>query len=178
MMGMVFTELMEMVETKFSFDLADRVLARSGQSGTWTAVGNYDDAELVAVVTALSEETNLPVSDLLYAYGRHLHGRFMVLYPGFFHGHADAFAFLLGLESRIHTEVRKLWPDARPPLFEPVVTAQGMDLRYSSRRGLARLARGLLDASFDFHGPAVVIEEIDLSDGAGTQVMFRVLRAA
>jgi hypothetical protein len=177
-MGMVFTELMEMVETKFSFDLADRVIARSGTRGTWTAVGNYDDAELFAVVTALSEETNLPVSDLLYAYGRHLHGRFMVMYPSFFHDHADAFAFLLGLESRIHTEVRKLWPEARPPLFEPVVTAQGMDLRYSSRRGLARLARGLLDASFDLHGPAVVIEEIDLSDGAGTQVMFRVQRLA
>ncbi len=177
-MGMVFTELMEMVETKFSFDLADRVIARSGTRGTWTAVGNYDDAELFAVVNALSEETNLPVSDLLYAYGRHLHGRFMVMYPVFFDGHADAFAFLLGLEGRIHTEVRKLWPQARPPLFEPIVTAQGMDLRYSSRRGLARLARGLLDASFDHHGPAVVIEEIDLSDGAGTQVMFRVQRIA
>lgn len=177
-MGMVFTELMEMVETKFSFDLADRVIARSGTTGTWTAVGNYDDAELFAVVTALSEETNLPVSDLLYAYGRHLHGRFMALYPAFFSGHADAFSFLLGLESRIHTEVRKLWADARPPMFEPIVTAQGMDLRYSSRRGLARLARGLLDASFDLHGPAVVIEEIDLSDGAGTQVMFRVQRLA
>jgi hypothetical protein len=177
-MGMVFTELMEMVETKFSFDLADRVIARSGTRGTWTAVGNYDDAELFAVVNALSEETNVPVSDLLYAYGRHLHGRFMLMQPAFFDGHADAFAFLLGLEARIHTEVRKLWPEARPPLFEPIVTAQGMDLRYSSRRGLARLARGLLDASFDHHGPAVVIEEIDLSDGAGTQVMFRVQRLA
>jgi hypothetical protein len=53
-----------------------------------------------------------------------------------------------------------------------------MDLRYSSRRGLSRLARGLLAASFDLHGPAVVIEEIDLSDGAGTHVMFRVQRLA
>ena len=90
MMGMVYTELLEMIEARFSFDMVDAVLERSGASGSYTSVGDYADDELVGIVVALSEETQTPVSDLLYAYGEYLGGRFVELFPAFFNAHERA----------------------------------------------------------------------------------------
>lgn len=179
MMGMVFTELLDMVETTFSFDVVDAVIARSGTRGVYTSVGNYDDAELVAIVGALSAETGMPVPELLHTYGRHLFQRFYTMYPGFFDIHASAPAFLAGLESHVHTEVRKLYPVARPPLFTLEAVADGgHHLEYRSPRALWKFAHGLLDACMAHYGGAHRIAAItDLSDGAGTHVRFHVVPA-
>lgn len=179
MMGMVFTELLDMVESTFSFETVDAVIARSGTRGTYTSVGNYDDAELFAIVGALSAETGVPVPDLLQAYGRHLFQRFYAMYPSFFDVHTDAPAFLAGLESHVHTEVRKLYPVARPPLFTLAPAPEGgHHLDYRSQRALWQFARGLLDACMAHYGGAHRIADItDLSDGAGTHVRFHVIAA-
>jgi hypothetical protein len=174
MMGMVFTELMEMVESKFSFDVADAVIARAGARGSYTSVGNYPDEELVAIVGALSTETGVPVPDLLQAYGDHLFGRFHALYPAFFEGHSDAPSFLRGLESRVHTEVRKLYPAAHPPIFDWADRPEGrLQLDYRSPRGMARFAEGLLRACLRHYGDRHVVHDVtDLAGGAGTHVRF------
>jgi len=180
MLGMVFCELLEMIEQRFSFDVADAVLARAGLAGSWTAVGNYDDAELVAVVVALSAETGVPVPDLLRAYGHHLFGVFRDRYAQFMAPHGSALAFFGVLESHVHTEVRKLYPTARPPLFELIARDDGRHvLDYRSSRGLAAFAHGLVEASLSHFGEdAAALAMEDLSEGAGTHVRFHLPRPA
>lgn len=180
MLGMVFTELLEMVEQQHSFALADRIVEKAGARGSYTSVGDYPDSELVALVVALSEETGTPVPQLLRAYGRHLFGRFYAGFPQFFADSPNAAHFLAGLESRVHTEVRKLYPQARPPVFELVRTPQGEHvLDYVSQRGLAEFAWGLLEAVLEHYGhdPAQLRVE-DLSGGSGKHVRFRLPRLA
>jgi hypothetical protein len=171
---MVFTELFDMVEARFSLDLVDAVIERSGTRGSYTSVGNYPDEELVRIVVALSETTGIAVPDLLYAYGEHLFGRFLTLFPGFFSSHDSAAAFLVGLESHVHTEVRKLYATARPPLFTFAAQADGqLVLEYQSNRGLWQFAHGLLHACLTHYGSRHRVGAItDLSDGAGTHVRF------
>jgi len=174
MMGMVFTELFDMVEEKFSLDMVDGVIERSGSRGSYTSVGNYPDEELVRVVVALSETTGIAVPDLLYAYGTHLFGRFVTLFPGFFVAHQSAASFLVGLESHVHTEVRKLYATARPPLFTFEAEPDGrLILEYRSNRGLWKFAHGLLEACLAHYGSQHRVNAmIDLSEGAGTHVRF------
>jgi hypothetical protein len=179
MMGMVFTELLEMVEQKFSFDTVDAILQRSGAHGSYTAVGDYDDAELHALVAALAEETGVPAPDLLHAYGVHLFGRFHDLFPDYFRPHTDAPSLFGVLESHVHTEVRKLYHTAHPPLlvWEPLADGGGW-LEYRSPRGLGHFAQGLLEASLAHFGSVHRLEGVeDLSAGASTHVRFRVARA-
>jgi hypothetical protein len=180
MMGMVFTELLDMVEEKFSIDMVDRVIARAGSRGSYTSVGNYDDAELVAIVVALADETGVAVPDLLHAYGGHLFGRFYGMFPAFFDPHADALSFLRGLESHVHTEVRKLYPAAQPPMFSWQDRPDGgIELTYASRRALGVFAKGLLEACLAHYGDAHrLVGMEDLSAGAGTQVRFTLVPAA
>lgn len=174
MMGMVFTELFDMVEEKFSLDLVDAVIERSGSRGSYTSVGNYPDQELVQIVVALSETTGIAVPDLLYAYGEHLFGRFLALFPDFFSTHVSAPSFLNGLESHVHTEVRKLYSAARPPLFTFQEDEQGsMILEYRSERGLWKFAHGLLESCLAHYGSQHRVSgTTDLSGGAGTHVRF------
>lgn len=178
MMGMVFTELLTMVEETFSLDTVDAVLERAGASGSYTSVGSYQDEELVRIVVALSAESGIAVPDLLHAFGVYLFGRFVALFPTFFAPHASAPAFLVGLESHVHTEVRKLYATARPPLFTFETAADGaLLLDYRSERALWRFAEGLLDACLAHYGGRERIRAVtDLSGGAGTHVRFTLER--
>ena len=174
MMGMVFTELLDMVESQFSLDVVDAIIERSGAQGSYTSVGNYTDEELVKIVVALSEESGIAVPDLLHHYGTHLFQRFVALYPQFFAPHKTAPGFLVGLESHVHTEVRKLYTNARPPLFTFAEQDNGtIFLDYQSQRGFWQFAKGLLEACLLYYGGEMVVQEAhDLSDGAGTHVRF------
>ena len=177
MMGMVYTELLDMVEAKFSLDLVDKVLARTNLTGSYTSVGNYEDAEFVAIVVALSEESGIPVPALLHTFGKHLFTRFYAMFPTFFDARTDALAFLRGLESHVHTEVRKLYPVARPPMFSSVERSDGgIDLHYESRRALGVFAQGLIEACLRHYGDRHRLEAVeDLSDGAGTYVRYTII---
>lgn len=168
MKGMVFTEFLEMVESKFSADMVDDIIEDSDlpSGGAYTAVGTYDHAELVAMVGALAQRSGLPVPALVHAFGLHLFGRFYALYPGFFEGTSNALDFLEGIETVIHTEVRKLYPDAQLPQFDCARSASGLDMVYSSPRHFGDLAAGLIQGAVAHFGDAVSVNRHDLPDGA------------
>ena len=88
MKGVVFTELLELVEEKFGDEIADQIIEESDlpSGGAYTAVGTYDHQEIFQLVTQLSAKTNAPVPTLVKAFGQHLFGRFYAGYPQFFEG--------------------------------------------------------------------------------------------
>ena len=110
MKGIVFSELMQMVEEKFSFDIADQMIENCNlaSGGSYTRVGNYDHVEVLQLVTELSKITGTPVADLVFAFGNHLAGRFSRLYPQFFSDAPSTFDFLESVDRHIHVAVLKL----------------------------------------------------------------------
>jgi len=168
MLGAVFTEFLEMVEDKFSFDIADKILAEAGlgDSASFTAVGNYDHGQMVKLVVALSKETNMEVDDLIKTFGAHLFGQFVQKYPMFFDGVDSSLDFLQGIEDKIHTEVRKLYPHAELPSFECVRHSDTvLEMNYSSTRPFGDLAHGLIAGCGEHFGDKLSIQRIDL-DGS------------
>src|SRR5207247_7072 len=66
-----------------------------------------------------------------------------VQFPDFFSGHDSTKAFVLTLNDVIHTEVRKIYPDAVVPVFDFSTTDNGgLALDYRSPRTLGPLAAG------------------------------------
>ena len=178
MKGVVFTEFLEMVEQRFSLEAVDQILNRAAppHGGTYTAVGTYPVEEMFALVTALAEVSRAPIPDLLFAFGDHLFGRFAVGFPQFFQGTTGALDFLERVDSYIHIEVRKLYPDAELPKFDAERVSPGeLVLVYHSRRRMADLAHGLIAGCGKHFGVALEIEREDLS-GDGQDVKF-VVRA-
>ena len=180
MKGVVFTELLEMVEARFSADMVDDIIddANLPSGGVYTAVGTYPHEEIVALVVALSQRSGLAVRDLLLVFGEHLFGRFVVGYPSFFTTADDAFVFLSGIEDIIHTEVRKLYPDAQLPKFD---IEQHNDtqlvLLYDSRRHFEDLAEGLMRGCIAHFGGGITIERSVVGDGEMRKERFVLNRA-
>ncbi len=177
MKGVVFTEFLEMVEQRFSLDAVDRILRQAAPShgGTYTAVGTYPVEEMFALVTALAEVAKAPIPDLLFAFGEHLFGRFVVAHPAFFTGVGGPLDFLARVDSYIHIEVRKLYPDAELPKFDATrVSERELTLVYHSRRRMSDLAHGLIAGCGKHFGVALQVEREDLSEGRGEDVKFTV----
>lgn len=174
MKGIVFTEFLEMVEKEFGMLVADKIVTESElkSGGAYTAVGTYDHAEMVQLVTQLSNETKLSISDLLLAYGEYFFKVLVDSYPVFFKDVPNAFAFLSSIENYIHVEVLKLYPDAELPSFD--ISQKGdkvLEMVYHSERKLAAFARGLINSSIKYFKEEISIETEDLS-GDGSEVKF------
>ena len=82
----IFTEFLEMVENEFSYEVADKIIEENSlaSNSAYTSVGNYDNKELLMLVSSLSNHINKPVDELVHAYGKYLLKRFFVLFPHFF----------------------------------------------------------------------------------------------
>ena len=181
MKGMIFTEFLEMVEEQFSLDMVDTIISDTNvpSGGAYTAVGTYPHTEMVQLVVSLSTKSNIPVPALLNAFGERLFARFAVRYADLLTTATSSFAFLEQLESSVHTEVRKLYPEAELPRFECSQLSDGrMQMLYTSKRSMADLAQGLMTGCFQHFREQIEIEREDLSTGQGTIVRFILTAAA
>ena len=179
MKGVVFTEFLEMVEDTFSPETADEMItsAELETDGAYTSAGTYDHQEMVKMLVELSRLTGLDIGTLLVKYGEHLFTRFVQGFPAFFENVPTSFDLLKTVDNYIHIEVRKLYPDAELPKFEHHQPSDSqLIMTYSSPRGLAQFARGLINGCVAHFDEQVQIEEEDLSGGAGKHVTFTLTR--
>lgn len=160
MKGVVFTELIDHLATEHTEAFAQEVIdaARLPSKGAYTAVGSYPNAEFASIIAVLSEKTGVSTGELHQRFGRRLFLRFSEIYPGLFEGIEDAFAFLAAVETRIHVEVRKLYPNAELPKFEVIErTDARCRMIYRSTRHMEHFCTGLIEGCLAHFGePGVV----------------------
>jgi hypothetical protein len=151
--------LQDVVTAEHGEDAWDDVLADAGLSGAYTSLGSYEDAEFLALVSALSAKQETPPMDVVRWFGREAAPRFALRYPRLFAGHTDTRSFVLTLNDIIHPEVRKLYPGADVPEFDfddsdPDVLEMG----YRSPRKLCSFGEGLIEGSAGHFGEVAHID--------------------
>ncbi|MER0439413.1 heme NO-binding domain-containing protein [Emticicia sp. W12TSBA100-4] len=173
MKGIVFTEFIEMVESKFGFDMMDDIIesANLPSGGIYTAVGTYDHTEMVQLVIGLSKRTEIPVDLLLKTYGKHLFRVFTTSYSHFFKNIDNVFDFFEQIDRYIHVEVQKLYPDAELPKFDTLRTDDTLEMLYQSDRKMADLADGLIEAAIEYFQEAATVEKKNMNED-GSLVKF------
>lgn len=175
MLGMVFTEFVELVEEKFSPAMADAVLqdVAPPHGGAYTAVGYYPQEEIVAMVVALSQRTGVPVPDLIKAFGGHLLMRFTQLHPAMFKRCPTLFDLVASIDGHIHVEVHKLYDQATLPRFTVLTrSARQMTLLYQSPRHMEMLAQGLLEGVAEHYQQACQVSHAPYKGPEGDGVLF------
>lgn len=175
MRGVIFTELYELIEEKFGFELLDDVLMdlELSNDGAYSATGNYPFSELLAIVVKLHEETEIPINSLLEVFGEYLFTRLLAMHPHLAKTE-DVLEFLEHVETYIHIEVKKLYPDAELPKFN-IVSKDDNSFKfyYISSKKLHHLAKGLIQGLSNHYNQPVSIE-MGLEDEEG--VFFEVTR--
>lgn len=173
MKGIVFTEFLEFVASRYGDDVVDDLIEACGlpNGGAYTAVGTYDHEEMTALCQALSQRTGEPVAELTRRFGARLSESFAAHCPDFFSRSDRFFDFLESIEAHIHKEVRKLYPGAELPSFRVHArTEQQLVLDYRSPRRMSALAEGLITGSASRFGVTAGVRTEALDDGDGRAV--------
>ncbi|MGY3437550.1 MULTISPECIES: heme NO-binding domain-containing protein [unclassified Marinovum] len=177
MKGMVFTELLSMAENEIGEAAVDEILdaLHLEGDGAYSAVGNYPCSELMRIVAAISDRTDIPVPALQRQFGRWVHGRFVKTYPNFFKDKRNALVMLDAIENEVHVEVRKLYPDAELPTFDTEWrNPRSLVMTYRSDRPLVPFCHGMIEACVAHFGDPAEIEVQDIAGAAGKAAHFHV----
>jgi hypothetical protein len=176
MKGIVFTELVDFVERHAGSATLEDILERSDLStgGGYTTVGNYPHEEAVRIVLTASNELGAPAGELMRQFGRELFPRFVELYPRFFEGITDAPTFLRGIQTHIHDEVLKLYPESNPPRFIVSTEEHALFITYNSHRPMADVAMGLIEGCVAHFGQPLVVRREDDASQCATQARFSI----
>lgn len=154
MKGIIFREFLEMVETKFGYELVDEILINTPleTKGIYTSVGTYNHQELFVLGNAVSEKTGVAIQQLFFLFGNHVFTVFTQNFSHLISPHNDAFGFLSGIQDTIHVEVRKLYPEAELPVFKIERKSENeLIMIYKSSRKMADFAEGLIYGCLDFY---------------------------
>jgi hypothetical protein len=165
MKGVVLSEFVQFAEARYGVP---------PPGGAYNAVETYDFADMLGLVDAAAARIEGGRPEVLRTFGTHLFGRFAALYPIFFFDAESALDLLGGINTYVHDEVQKLYPDAQFPHFDVERgSADRMALVYRSARPLADLAEGLIRGCIAHFGRPVTVERDDLApDGRHTRFVL------
>lgn len=157
MKGIIFDLAADVVRADYGDDTWDDLLDAVGSDGVYTALGSYPDADLVAIIEAAAARLGVSGATATVMVGRQGYQILASRYPRLVADIPDLRTVLASLNTIIHPEVLKLYPDATPPTF--LLRSDGSDLlmTYVSERSLCRLAEGLTLGAADAFGERVSV---------------------
>lgn len=168
MKGIIFNLLEDMVASQGGEAAWDELLDAADLDGGYSAIGNYPDTELLALVASAAQATGLDPDEIIRSFGRHALTGLAQRYPQFFDAHDHTRPFLLTLNDVIHPEVRKLHPEAEPPVFDfDTSDPDRLAIGYTSSRRLCVFAEGMIAGAAAHFGDGVVVTQTQcMNDGA------------
>ncbi len=170
MQGSIFTSFSEMVIEKMGMECWNELIyeTQPASKGVYTAGAQYADSELVAMVVKLSSKTGTAVNELLGAFGEYTFGRLYQNSPADLSSLTNLRDFILAVDDVIHSEVKRVHPDAYLPTFEYFDIGNGdLKLHYFSKRKLCHVAIGLIrGAAVEFAEQIEITHPICMRDGS------------
>ncbi|MEO0342742.1 MAG: heme NO-binding domain-containing protein [Pseudomonadota bacterium] len=169
MRGIVFTEFLDFVDEVAGPEMTEKMIDACDlpSGGSYTSVGTYDHDEMIDMLVFLHNATGQEVAEMVQAFGKHLFGQLAESHSKIIGDTMSILDFLEGIEDHIHTEVRKLYPDAELPKFTTERPSPNhLVMNYESTRPFADLAYGMIQgASVHFGSGLSVARKDEAFDG-------------
>lgn len=167
MKGVIFSKFIDHVDHGFGAHIAESMISKSElpSGGAYTTVGTYNCSEMVTLVETLSELSGENSVTLIHGFGESLAQSFYADHPEYFDPD-DFFDFIESIDSHIHVQVHKLYPDAELPKFLTVSRSEKkIVIDYVSSRGLEVLACGLFSGTAKLYEKKIQIGMVPRMDG-------------
>lgn len=178
MKGVLFNAVEEAVSREWGEDLWDDLLVAADLDGAYTALGNYPDAQLVALANAAADRLNTPVGDVLRTLGRISFEPLLSRYTGILEKPTSLREFLPAVNELIHPQVLKLYPGASVPRFVLRDNGNELELDYLSVRNMCTLAEGLVLGVADHYGETVAVDQPSCKQRGDSRCTIRIMPAA
>jgi predicted hydrocarbon binding protein len=160
--GVIFSELRKYVSQRHGGEETWRSLLRDAGLGRriYLPVGEYPDAEAVALVSAASAATGVPVRGVLEDFGEFIAPDLLKMYRSLVRPEWRTLDFLEKTEETIHRAVRLKDAAAAPPEIRCERTAADEAIiRYASARRMCGVAVGIIRGVAAHYGEPVQIDE-------------------
>jgi hypothetical protein len=180
MKGIILTSFVGWVEQTRGLVTCDQMLTKAADQlstgGAYTTVGNYPASELRSLAEALAEIEGTSSDVVMREFGTAAFAQLGALHPEWIAQMPDLMSMLGKIESIIHVEVRKLYPESMPPLIRARQDDDGtIAVTYDSHRDLVALCQGLLQGAAAHYGDERAVELIsERSTAEGTHAEFRI----
>lgn len=176
MHGIVNYGIQKMVTDNFGEDAWRKVLEKSGVEDVFELARPYPDTATVQLAVAAGEVLELPVPEVLKAYGKWWISFAKEDYSGIFQKAGSSFfEFISGLNDH-HARMAYMMPGLVPPKFE--VTDHENNAftlnYYSEREGLETFVMGLIEGLGEHFSTSVDIGLLDKSDHGKGGAVFRI----
>jgi len=161
MQGIIFNALAEFVEKTADMETWNDILDESHvpSGGVYTSGGTYDDEEITTLAVMICNKLNIELEQGLTAFGKFLFSYLVERGPVEIKDYPDTQTMLKELDSVVHSEVRRIHPDAYTPFFEYIETdAKTGELMYRSNRRLCVVAEGLLQGAAEYYGQNLAMQ--------------------
>jgi Haem-NO-binding len=159
MKGIIFNLLESVVINAYGEDTWDDLLAESEIDGVYTSLGSYPDENLQTLVATAARRLGQTQFDVLRWFGQQAMPLLHARYPGFFDAQPSLRPFLLSVNTMIHPEVLKIYPNASVPVFDFRDDPDGgLLMGYRSPRRLCALLQGLVEGGGKHFGEPIVFE--------------------
>jgi predicted hydrocarbon binding protein len=162
MQGSIFTAFSEMIIEKMGMEVWNYLLTDTAPSseGVYTNGMQYEDSEMMSLVTALSEKTKIDATTLVRDFGSYLFSYLYNSCPADITHIDNLKDFLLCIDSVIHKEVQRVYPNAYLPSFDYSETPEGdLVMYYQSKRKLCHLSEGLILSAAAHFQQKITIEQ-------------------
>jgi hypothetical protein len=171
MKAFIVTSMVDMLDRQHGAGEVDAILAKAGLESLRGADpnDNLPVQHMVRLSMVAAETLNTEVDDLVEQFGWYIFGVLVIEFPDQV-SQPDFHAFLQAVNTKIHPEMRRRFPNAEVPTVT-VAEVQGDSIlvRYASKRPFTRLACGIISAASAHFGliSAVTVKESRFDEATG-----------
>ena len=178
MHGSICCIVKKFVDTNHGSEAWDAILEHAGYSGlVLSPIGTYPDEAVFALLGAGCELLQTELDDLLQLLGRFAGPELIGFAGNMLHPDWKTFELLSNVESLIHRTIRMQNPTAQPANIQAFrLSDDETQVVYSSRRGLCRLAHGIIEGIGDFFAEEIAVREITCAKQGHPFCTFEVKR--
>jgi len=161
MHGLIFAELRKFAEAKLGPGSWKRLTDSAGLSQkSYLSTQVYPDSDVTALVSAASDETNVPTQDLLEAFGDFIAPDLIGMFRSLLDPTWRTLDVIEHTETTIHKVVRTGHPGASPPQLQTVRSETNeVTILYNSSRQLCAIAKGICKGLSRHFDEVITIEE-------------------
>lgn len=162
MKGVIFKAFEKFVVANWGDEFYEALIdaTPSAGRGAFVGPGTYPDEVLVALLTTAVQKLGVEPAVALRSLGQFAFAQLAGGLPGCMKGHEHPLTFLESIDSIIHVEVRKLYPEARTPRILVERRGDGARLVYDSPRRLCPLVLGLAEGACAAFGYELLHEHV------------------
>ncbi|MCX7920440.1 MAG: heme NO-binding domain-containing protein [Clostridia bacterium] len=162
MKGTVVTTWLQSMEGMYGNEVVSKVLKANswGEGRIVNPMEDIDDSIIRKIVEDVAGAVNKPVGHVWKEIGRSNIKSFSKWFPSYFERYSLK-GFLLLMDD-VHTQLTRMIPGAKPPrLIAKELSANEIEIKYSSFRGMFEYFMGLLEGSAEFFKEKMTYEELE-----------------